>query len=207
MLGAESTWIALALKHRPEIQARQWEVAALGGDLSAARFAAIDGGEVGVDAERDGDWGVGPAVSAPLPIFDWGQARRQKLWADQVEATHKLTQERRRVVEEVRRAHVSYSILADALTQARDRLIPLMQNRLEQAESQYRLGQADITALVLAEQELQAARTRRIDLERRAFVALSRLRRAVGGPGAAQHIGPPATAPATMPSTQSTIEY
>jgi len=207
MLGAESAWIALALEHRPEIQAQKWEVAALGGDLSAARFAAIDGGDVGVDAERDGDWGVGPAVSSPLPIFDWGQARREKLRADQVEAMHKLTQERRRVVEEVRRAHVAYSILADALNQARDRLIPLMQKRLEQAESQYRSGQADITALVLAEQELQAARARRIELERRAFAALSRLQRAVGGPGAAQRIGPPTTAPATMPATRTTIGY
>jgi cobalt-zinc-cadmium efflux system outer membrane protein len=200
-LVAERDWIALALERRPEIQARRWEVAALGGDLSAARFAALEGGDVGIDAERDGDWGVGPAVSSPLPIFDWGQARREKLRADRTEALHKLTEERRRVVEEVRRAHVAYGVLANALAQARDRLIPLMQKRLEQAESQYLSGQADITALALAEQELQAARARRIELERRTFEALSRLQRAVGGPGGAQRIAKPTTTPATRTTT------
>jgi cobalt-zinc-cadmium efflux system outer membrane protein len=200
-LVAERDWIALALERRPEIQARKWEVAALGGDLSAARFAAIEGGDAGIDAERDDGWGVGPAVSSPLPIFDWGQARREKLRADRTEAMHKLTEERRRVVEEVRRAHAAYGVLTDALAQARDRLIPLMQKRLEQAEGQYLSGQADITALALAEQELQAARARRIELERRAFEALSRLQRAVGGPGVARRIAAPTTAPATMPAT------
>ena len=206
-IGPEMAWIVASLEHRPEIQARLWEVAALGGDLRAARLAAFEGGDVGISSERDGDWSVGPAVSSPLPVFDWGQAKREKLQADQMEAEHKLTQERRRVVEQVRRAHAAYRVLADAAIQARNRLIPLAQKRLEQAESQYLSGQADITALVLAEQELQAARARQIELDRRAFSALSRLERAVGGPGVAQRTLPPTTQPATVPTTQASTKH
>ncbi len=184
----ESAWIAAAMEHRPEIQARLWEIAALGGDLDAAEYDALQGGDAGVSAERDGDWGVGSEASVPLPIFDWGQARREKLRADQVEAMHLLTQERRRVVMEVRSAHAAYRILSGALEQARGRLIPLMQARLEQAESQYRAGQADITALVLAERELQGARSKRIELSRRTHEARARLERAVGGPAAETNV-------------------
>lgn len=205
-MASEDKWIVAALANRAEIQVRVWEIVALGGELRAARLAALEGTELGVDAERDGPWSAGPAASVPLPIFDWGQARRDKLRASQIEARHNLTQERRRVIEEVRRAHASLGELSNAARQARERLIPLMQKRLEQAEGQYLAGQADITSLVLAEQELQSARAREIELNRRAAGALSRLQRAVGGPGIAHRLTTPSTrsAPtaATLPATQ-----
>src|SRR6185503_474242 len=100
----ESGWIASALQHRPEVQANRWELAALGDDLGAGRFGAFDGSQVGVDAERDDGWTVGPSVTVPIPLLDWGQARRAKLNAQRIEAQHRLTQARRQVVEEVRRA-------------------------------------------------------------------------------------------------------
>lgn len=72
----EAAWIAAALDRRPEIQAQRWQLAALCDDLAVARVAIFDGLNAGADSERDPEWTVGPAVSTPLPLFDWGEARR-----------------------------------------------------------------------------------------------------------------------------------
>jgi cobalt-zinc-cadmium efflux system outer membrane protein len=196
--ASERNWISAAIQHRPEIQARQWELAALGDDLSVARWAAFDGADAGLDSERDGDWSFGPAISLPLPIFDWGQGQRDKIRAQRVDARHKLTQESRQVVEEVRRAYTAFAASTVALDRVRQELLPLAERRQIQAEAQFKAGQTDITALMLAEQDLQAARAKLVELQRKTAETFVRLQRAVGGPGVAPD---GETAPATLPST------
>jgi outer membrane protein TolC len=195
----EGAWIGLALEHRPEIQAGRWELAALGDDAALSRLAALDGAEVGIEAERDGDWSVGPGVSLPLPIFDWGQARSAKALAEAIQARHKLTQARRQAVEDVRRALASLAGAQAALDRVSLQLIPLQQQRQEQAQAAYRNGLADITAVLLAEQDSQAARAKQIELQQKASAAMFKLERAVGGPGVAARV---ASAPSTQPTTR-----
>jgi outer membrane protein, heavy metal efflux system len=196
---SEASWVRTALEHRPEIQAHRWELAALGDEVALARFAVFDGADVGVEAERDEeDWAVGPAVSAPLPLLDWGQQRRAMAHAQRVEARHRLTRTRRQVVEEVRRAVELLTGSQAALRQVQDQLLPLSNQRVEQAEAAYQHGSADVTTVLLAEQNAQEARSKLIELQHKASSALYRLHRAVGGPGIA------ATVPTTAPATGST---
>lgn len=180
----ESVWIATALEHRPEIQARVWELAALGQEVRLSRLALFEGTELGAVAERDaGDWSVGPEFSVPIPLMDWGQARRANAQASQLKANHELTRTGRQVVEEVRRAFLSFSVSLDAYRKVRDELLPLLEQRQKDAEAAYRVGESDIIALVLADQDLQAGRTKLIELERKTSESLARLHRAAGGPG------------------------
>jgi outer membrane protein TolC len=195
----EQIWTSVALMHRPEIQARQWELAALGDDAALARLALLDGTEVGVEAERDDGWSVGPAVSTPIPIFDWGQARKAKADAQRIEAHHRATETRRQVIEDVRRAMVRLVAARAALDKVRSQLLPVQQRRHEQAEEAYKAGLADITALLVAEQELQASRAKLVEVQKDAAVALVRLHRAVGGSGVAASIPPAPTT--TVPTT------
>lgn len=197
MPGAEKNWISAAMDNRPEIQARRWELAAMGDDLAAGGWASLDGAEAGVDSEKEGDWAVGPAVSVPIPLLDWGQARRAKRHAERIEARHHLAQEQRRVVEEVRSAHGSLVVALEMLQRVSRELIPLAERRQTQAEAQYKAGQTDITSLVLAAQELQSARARLIELQQRTSTALARLHRAVGGSGVATRM-----APSSQPATE-----
>jgi outer membrane protein TolC len=191
----------MALARRPDVLAREYEVAALGAELSVTRLSAFDGAEVGVDAERDaGDWSAGPAVSTPVPLFDFGQARRSRARAALAEARHNLTQARRQAVEETRRAYASFKASMTNLARVREELTPLLQRRLEQAEAQFKAGQVGATDLLLAQQELRAAQTRLIELRRRNTESLVRLHRAVGGAGVAKTVEE--ILPASQPSPQ-----
>lgn len=207
-------WVRTALEHRPEVRQRRWELAALGVDSRLARFGFFDGVTVGAQAERDPDWSAGPAVSTPLPVFDWGQATRAKLNAQQTEARHLLLDAQRAVIEEVRRACAVFNESVHELDRARLRLIPLQQERRDLAEAAFRGGQTDVTTVILAEQDLAAAKARAIELELRHAVARARLDRAVGGGGIAAELirtMPEATSqttvdikPATKPTTLPT---
>lgn len=192
----ESEWIAAALKQRPEIQSRAWELAALGVEIDLTRWLLAEGGEAGVEAEHEeGEWSVGPAIAVPLPIFDWGQAKREIARAKQVEAMHHLLQSKRVVIEEVRRAFARYTASADTYRRIHNELLPLLERRRTGAEAAYRAGEADVVFLILTEQELQTSRARLFDLQRRTSQSLSQLRRAVGGVGHSPVISSAATQP------------
>lgn len=201
---AEPKWVLMGLENRPEVLRQRFELAALGAEYRLTRFAPFEESAVGAEAERaEGEWALGPAVSMPIPLFDFGQARRQKAQAALVEARHNLTRIHRQVVEETRRAYAAFAASRENLARVQSELIPLAQRRLDQAEAQFRGGQTDITGLLLAEQELQAARARLVELERRNTESLIRLQRAVGGPGVMPTEPAAATSPATQPVRQT----
>ncbi len=184
-LQPESRWVDAALLHRPEIQAVEWKLRALGDDEAIVRLLPWDGASVGVDIQRDDKLFAGPSVSTPIPIFDMGQAKRARVTAEQLEARHELTLTRRRVVEDVRVAYQMMTASNANLARIREELIPLQQQRRALAEDAYRAGQSDVTALFLAEHDLRSTQAEAIGVERQAVTAFVRLQRAVGGPGVA----------------------
>ncbi|MFI5378329.1 MAG: TolC family protein [Tepidisphaerales bacterium] len=195
----EAAWLNAALFKRPEIRSHVWELAALGDDLALTALSPFEGGDIGPHAERDASWVVGPDITTPLPIFDFGQHRKAKAQAQQQVARHELLQLRREIIEEVRRAYASYAASRAALDQAQTELLPLQEKRREQAELAYRAGEADLTTLLLAETDLQESRGRLVELQELVTVAMLKLDRAVGGAGVGRIVesSPPTTLPAT----------
>ena len=202
--ASETAWITGALEHRPEVQSVAWRLAALGDDYALTSLLPWEGASAGVDVQHSPDWFAGPSISSPIPVFDMGQARRAKVSAEQVEARHALTQARRKVVEEVRLAYESLAANRAILERTRGELIPAQEQRRAQAESAYRLGQTDVTALFLAEQDLRSARATALDIERQTTVAMVRLERAVGGAGFARAVSSAATDSPTNPTIEPT---
>jgi outer membrane protein TolC len=195
-LHSEGAYLAVAALSRPEIQEREWALAALGARRRLAAWDVLGSVDAGAEAERDGGWSVGPALSTAIPLFDFGQASRARAAAAQIEARHELLAIRRQVVEEVRRAYATLVGTQANLDRVLSQLIPLQEARLQQAEAQFRAGQTDITGLLMAEHDLRASKSQLVDLQRRVAIARVRLERAVGGAGAL------ASESATSPSTQ-----
>lgn len=191
----ETPWVEAGLQHRPEVQSVVWRMKALGDDEALVRLMPWEGASLGVDVSRDDKWFAGPSISTPLPVLDSGQAARERVTAEQLEARHDLTLARRKVVEEVRVAYATLAASKANLARIQSELIPLQQQRRQLAEDSYRAGQTDVTALFLAEQDLRIAEAKSIEVERQAAGALLRLQRAVGGPGVAASVvgGTPST--------------
>lgn len=187
-LGSESLWIDAALKRRPEIQAAEWDVLALGDDLSLASGSPFDDASLGLEAEKDGDWSVGPGISTPIPLFGRSQARVDAALARQVESRHRLTEAQRTTVEEVRSALAVLQLSVANLKRLRSELIPLQERRRTDVQRAYEAQELDVNAVLLVDQSLQEARTHLLDLERQAAAATYRLQRAVGGPAAYESI-------------------
>jgi len=179
--GNKADNIARALRTRPEIQAERWQLASLEDKKALARLAWLEGAAAGLDAERNSDWSLGPSVSVPLPLFDWGQARRSKARAQAIAARHRLTQTLRQVVQEVRQAQSSLTQLGIIVRQAREKLIPLQTERVRLARAVYEAGQSDITPLRLAELDLVEAQLKLLHLNHRTTLSIIALDRATGG--------------------------
>ena len=198
---AEDEWVRLALEHRPELGAIKWELAALGQEVRIARGDALLAGSAGISAERDDIWSVGPSLALPLPIFDTGDVAKQRRTDQLVEQRHELTQAGRVVIEEVRKALETLRAARAGLDRVQTELIPIQEQRLKQAQDSYRAGLTDILALRLAEQDLQEARARLIDLQQQVSQARFELDRAVGGSGVYLKLRPEpgTTQPASKP--------
>lgn len=197
----QRAWLACALRSRPEIQSSIWELSALGDDVALARFAPWDGATIGVESERDVEWSVGPSVSFPLPLFDMGQEKKAKAVAAVIEGRHKLTQTKRQVVEDVRKAYDTFIATQAVLSDARSKLLPLQQAQQRLAEAAYQAGESDLTTLLIAQEALEDTNAKLVEFEQKTAVAFVRLQRAAGGPGAAANLVATGLRPASAPST------
>lgn len=186
--GAEVLWIGSAMAHRPEMQAKTWELAALGDEAALTKFSKWDGSDAGIHAELDGDWTIGPAVTVPIPLFDFGQAKAAKASAEQTQARHELTQIARQVIGEVRRAYLAYTATLATLRKTRDELLPLQEQRYALAQALYKSGETDLVTLLTAEEELQDSKQKVVESQMKTMTSLIKLHRAVGGAGAAGRI-------------------
>lgn len=184
----EERWISAALVKRPDIEALGWEVEALKEEAELAGLSILEGGGVGVSGEKADSWSIGPALSVPIPLFDFGKVRRARAEAALVEAQHRVIEARRLAVSEVRRAYASSIALQRSIERLRDVVLPLQRQRREEIEAIYLGGQADITTLIIAEQDVRLSQVRLVQLEEKVTIARAELERAVGGPNAASNI-------------------
>ncbi|MCE9636865.1 MAG: TolC family protein [Planctomycetes bacterium] len=180
-VGDERAWIATALSRRPEIRALGWELAALGEERALIGTWFWEDSSVGADAEYDEGLALGAGVEFPLRLRDPSSARDAAAAAAEAELRHRITETRRRVIEDVRTAWAAQDSARRTLAVLSTELLPLLERRRAEVETTFRAGESDVVALLLADQALQEVRARRIELEGRAVLARIRLERAAGG--------------------------
>jgi cobalt-zinc-cadmium efflux system outer membrane protein len=129
-------------------QARQRIITA-GHQLGYDRATAlIPETEVGVEAEREEGWKVGPVLSVPLPLFDQGQARVGR-------ATTELRRTQQEYYALAVRIRATARAARDRMLGARDRalyyrdiLLPLQERIVNEAQLQYNAMQIGVFQLL-----------------------------------------------------------
>ncbi len=106
--------------------------------------------ELGVEAERNGDWALGPSLAIPIPLFDRGQARlartRAELRRQQEHYTDLTVQLRSRVRENIEQLHSS----GDIARYYRNVVLPLRTRIVNETQLQYHAMRVGPLALLLA---------------------------------------------------------
>lgn len=121
---------------------------------TAGASRGIQDAEVGASAEREeGEWGVGPSLKLPLPLFDQGQARVARALA----ALRKREMELRSEATLVRgaaRAAAQRLVTARAMAAFhRDEVLPLRARVVESTQLQYNAMQVGVFQLLAARQD------------------------------------------------------
>jgi len=118
-------------------------------------FAIAGDAQVGVSAERetDGAWGVGPAISIPLPLFSQGQAtiataRAELRRSEQMFVADAITL---RALARIARARLLAA--RDRVAYFRTVMLPLRQDILDEMQKQYNGMLASAFQLILAKQQ------------------------------------------------------
>lgn len=159
--------------------------AARAGVLAAAERAGIahaafflDDMDVGLATERetDGLWLTGPALTVPIPLFDWGQANRSRATAE-LRRTVALAQAQTcELVAALRTARAAVATRRTAAARYHDVLMPLVATVVEEGQKEYNAMLIDAFRLLEAKRQQVSVAVRYIAAARAAHAADVRLK-------------------------------
>jgi cobalt-zinc-cadmium efflux system outer membrane protein len=166
-----------AEQERPDLQAAVLELERAQAQLRLERAALFNLSAVSQS--------VGPAwflgMQATLPIFDQNQAGRARARAEIEAAKWRRRALRERIAGEVREAHVRFEMASSSHKRYLDELVGSRERAAAAARDAFELGEVDYTVVLLAEQNLDAARLRLAELGADVRRAHAELERALGG--------------------------
>lgn len=177
----ENACIAVALQHRPELQQRRWELAALGADERLAAYTPWSVSTVGAETQRTPNWFTGPNAAVPLPMFDDGSKPQQAIAARARAAAHELVAAGRLVVQEVRTAHAALRSAREQEAAVATALLAPRQQQLARTHRAVAAGELGRDRELAAELALLAAEARSTTAQQQRRLASIRLQRALGG--------------------------
>jgi len=173
---------ALALARRLDVRAAQEAVHQAAAEAERQRGLFMRNVDVGVAAEKDGDWSVGPGVRVELPLFDQNQAQVARALEALSQREMVLVAMRLAVTQEVHSALARAEASWDALAIYRENILTRSDETLAQARQSYQLGKTTILPALEAQRQLLAARSAYARRLLQAAIALSDLERATGTP-------------------------
>lgn len=172
----------LALSRRLDVRAAEEAVHQATAEVERQHGLFMRNVDVGVAAEKDGDWSVGPGVRVELPLFDQNQAQVAKALEALSQREMVLVAVRLSVIQEVNSALARTEASWDALAIYREDILTRSEETLKQARESYRLGKMTMLPALEAQRQLLAARSAYAQRLLQAATALSDLERATGTP-------------------------
>jgi cobalt-zinc-cadmium efflux system outer membrane protein len=174
---------AVAFRERLDLQVARWEVIRISRMLGIKQWWVYTQGRLGISSEiePEGFTVFGPAISGAIPIFNWGQAARQRLFAELRQAQDRLASLEVQILSEVRESHKLLMRYLDAINKYQARLIPLQGKILESSEKLYNVMGVGVNRLLDNKRlELQTYNNYILSL-RNYWITRVELDRALGG--------------------------
>lgn len=179
-IGALET---IAIEERLDLQVARFEIARLGQMLGLKDWWTYSNLQGGLAGERDPDGTnlIGPGFAGELPIFNYGQAARMRLFAQLRQAWDRLDEMEIQVRSEVREAHKLLMSYLMIINDYQDRLLP-MQNRISAtSEELYNVMGMGVDKLLENKRLEVVANQNYIESVKQYLVARVELDRALGG--------------------------
>ena len=172
----------IAVERRIDLRAADAALAQAEAELERQRSLVWQTVDVGLGAEKDGDWSLGPGVRVELPIFDQNQAQVAKASEEVRRRTKIRTALGIEATREVRSAEARMRAAFDTLAIYRDEVLARAEETLEQARESYRVGKTTILPVIEAQRQVLGARQNYVRRLEQAAAALSDVERATGTP-------------------------
>lgn len=174
---------SLALRERLDLQVARFEIARLSQMLGLKDWWTYTDLRAGLAGERDPDGTnlLGPGFSGELPIFNYGQAARMRLFAQLRQAQDRLAEQEIIVLSEVREAHKVLMSYLKIIHDYQVRLLP-MQNKISaSSEELYNVMGLGVDKLLENKRQEVVATQNYTESVKQYLVARVELDRALGG--------------------------
>lgn len=151
---------ALALSQRLDLEEARWDLESFARKLGVKPWWAYTAGVVGFSMEREpeGETVAGPAFSGAIPIFNYGQAERARLWARYSQSVERLKAMEIKALAEVRAASDQLLVSRQLAELYQKELAPLQKQVVELSQKYYH-------AMALSVYELLAAKRQELQLQ------------------------------------------
>ena len=174
---------SIALEQRLDLQVARFEIARLSQILGLKDWWAYTNAKVGLAGERDTDGTnvIGPGFSVEIPIFNYGQAARMRLFAELRQAQSKLAELEIRALSEVREAHKVLMNYLTILQDYRVRLLPMQAQISASSEELYNVMGIGVDKLLEHKRQEVVATQNYTENLKKYWVARVELDRSLGG--------------------------
>lgn len=129
----------LSLQKRMDLQAARWQVEKFVRAKKTKAFWTYLDWTRGYSGEREpeGVFVMGPSMGGSLPLFDYGQAQRAKLFSAFWKSVEEVKVKEIQILSEVRSAYHRYELLEQLVNEYQMSMLPLQTQLLDKAQSYF----------------------------------------------------------------------
>lgn len=197
---------SLAIERRLDLAAARQQVIAAGRNLGVVRWTSLfPEADIGLHYEREpeGTGTTGPSLGFPLPLFDWGQARRAKASAQLRQAQQRYAALAIEIRSRVRQLASRMVFAQQRVKFYREVQLPVREEATRQAQLQYNAMQIGAGELLRVKREEIETGRNYIQALHDYWEARGELEQEAGGMLPASVFAPPGVKHKSVPQTQA----
>jgi cobalt-zinc-cadmium efflux system outer membrane protein len=174
---------SIAIENRLDLQTARFEIIRMSRMLGLKDWWTYTNLNLGLAGEREpgGSNFLGPGFSGELPIFNYGQADRMRLFAQLRQSQERLAELNIRVFSEVREAHKLLMSYSKIINIYRERLLPMQRRISASSEELYNVMGLGVDRLLENKQQEVMAYKNYTESMKKYLLARVKIDRALGG--------------------------